>query len=208
MSDAKKATDQVAEEVDWLTATPVVPRDQLPAVRVSHALQTALWGCTPQQRTWLRAFVAAGCVARTANKHLREAGLYVPASATVAKWQQMQNFNTARELLVKHALSLAGLDANAIGLRLSRLVEDCSRLEPYTDKQGNSFLRPVDAGTAHAALRTLAGMAGAMQSPGGGGGGEGGVHITFQVIGASGKPAGRVFEGTAERVPVEDQSSE
>jgi len=158
----------------------------------------ALRALSPKQRLFLDCLLDSQLEPNEARKLLKARhGITVNRATWERKWLLGDpNFAQAMQSLQDFACSSVAVSKAAVFAKLNKLIEDCRRVAPYTDKSGNSFERPVDAGTAHSALVTLAKLSGALSAerPTSD---HSGPTFVLQIIGSQGAPAGAVIEGQA-----------
>jgi hypothetical protein len=107
-----------------------------------------------------------------------------------------ENFGQALQSLQAFACSAVAVSKAALLAKLNKLANDTRRVIDFTDKQGNTYARPVDAGAAHAALVSLAKLTGTLAPDARTTVNNNAPTFIYQVIGSRGDP-GRVIEGEA-----------
>lgn len=157
---------------------------------------TALRALSPKQRLFLDALLDCQLEPNEARKLLKARhGITVTRATWQRKWMLGDpNFAQAMRSLQDFACSSVAVSKAAVFAKLNRLIEDCRKVVPYTDKAGNSYERPVDAGTAHSALVTLAKLSGALSAERPTSDHSGPTYV-LQIIGSQGAPAGAVIQG-------------
>lgn len=115
----------------------------------------ALRGLRPQQRTFLRAYVQAGCNRSYATRLLKSRGLEMPNPGTVSRWFQEPSFRVALDGMKKMYMDTMGLDPGGTLMKAGRVYEEAMTPQPILHQGADTGYREVDLTNAMRAVEFL-----------------------------------------------------
>jgi hypothetical protein len=96
-------------------------------------LVAAMRALKPVQRTYLRAYIQAGCNRSAATRALNKRGIGLPDSSAVTRWFGRPDFKLALDLMKKLYLDTAGLDPDSVMIKAGRVHDEAMTPQPIRD---------------------------------------------------------------------------
>lgn len=175
------APEQVAEVVKAAVFDDASPREKgakppagLPAFE--GRLVAAMRALRPLQRTYLRAYIQAGCNRPAATRSINKRGISLPDTSVVTRWFQQPDFKLALDLMKKQYLDTAGLDPDSVMLKAGRVHDLAMTPQPILYMGEPTGFEEVDLSSAMRAVEFL-GKVHKMTS-----GDEAGTRVTLHVV--------------------------
>jgi hypothetical protein len=139
-------------------------------------LVVAMKALRPIQRTYLRAYVSAGCSRPAATRALNARRIALPDASVVTRWFQRPDFLRALDLMKKVYLDSAGLDPTSVMLKAGKVHEAAMTPQPILYMGEPTGYEQVDLSSAMRSIEFL-GKVHKMTSSD-----EGGARVTLHVV--------------------------
>ena len=118
-------------------------------------LVAALRSLRPIQRTYLRAYIQAGCNRSAATRALNKRGIGLPDLSVVTRWFQREDFLRALDLMKKVYMDSAGLDPTSVILKAGKIHDDAMTPQPILYMGEDTGFQQVDLSSAMRAVEFL-----------------------------------------------------
>lgn len=139
-------------------------------------LVAAMRALKPVQRTYLRAYIQAGCNRSAATRAINKRGIDLPDASTVTRWFSHPTFKLALDLMKKLYLDTAGLDPDSVMLKAGRIHDEAMTPQPILYMGEHTGFEQVDLSSAMRAVEFL-GKVHKMTT-----GDEAGTRVTLHVV--------------------------
>jgi hypothetical protein len=139
-------------------------------------LVAAMRALKPVQRTYLRAYIQAGCNRSAATRALNKRGIGLPDSSAVTRWFGRPDFKLALDLMKKLYLDTAGLDPDSVMIKAGRVHDEAMTPQPILYMGEPTGFEQVDLSSAMRSIEFL-GKVHKMTS-----GDEAGTRVTLHVV--------------------------
>lgn len=154
--------------------TDTKPPAGMPAIEAK--LVVAMRALRPIQRTYLRAYISAGCNRPSATRALNARKIALPDPSVVTRWFQRPDFQLALGLMKRVYLDSAGLDPESVMLKAGQVYETAMTPQPILYMGEPTGFEEVDLSSAMRSVEFL-GKVHKMTS-----GDDGGARVTLHVV--------------------------